>query len=67
MVILVHSTYYEATQEITEISPQLFGLRLTSSSRIQKCCSWVKMQFRSAVNQKTVHNNIFTACKAATK
>ena len=27
----------------------------------QKCCSWVKMQFRSAVNQKTLHNKIFTA------
>ena len=27
----------------------------------QKCCSWVKMQFRRAVNQKTVHKNIFTA------
>ena len=26
----------------------------------QKCCSWVKMQFRRAVNQKTVHKNIFT-------
>ena len=27
----------------------------------QKCCSWVKMQFCRAVNQKTVHKNIFTA------
>ena len=27
----------------------------------QKCCSWVKMQFRRAVNKQTVHKNIFTA------
>lgn len=59
---MMSCTYHSIKIEVERLEKYRNVVRTAFTDQSeQKCCSWVKMQFRRAVNQKTVHKNIFTA------